>query len=139
LNIDAMFMCGLVRLALSMFCVGGAIACLGQDQGVVRISTEEGYIEGSTAACPRRGARPDVEYHWLKGQRLQVTQGGFAGAVLHGHARYFGSAGQLLKEGVYRKGLRDGEWREWYSSGRLKRIEEWRMGRRSGWTRVYGS
>lgn len=73
--------------------------------------------------------QPGLEYHWWKGQRLQSTVGGLAGALLDGPYAEYATTGQLITQGEMRKGLRHGEWRSWDAQGKLRDITVWRSGR----------
>lgn len=73
--------------------------------------------------------QPGLEYHWWKGQRLQSTVGGLAGALLDGPYAEYTTTGQLITQGEMRKGLRHGEWRNWDAQGKLRDITVWRNGR----------
>lgn len=61
-----------------------------------------------------------LQYHWFKSQKLQVTQGGSAGNLLHGNFQKFHVSGQLAERGEFKYGLKDGDWLTWYESGELK-------------------
>lgn len=95
-----------------------------------RLGTAEGYLEFAIREGGTTGGRADErkEYHWLKGQRIQHTQGGWAGLLLHGPYRSFDGDGRLREQGSFDQGLKHGEWRSWDPDGRLLRIERWRRG-----------
>lgn len=102
-----------------------------------RIGAEEGYVEGGSIEAKGVQAKEGRDYHWLKGQRINVTQGGFSGRLLHGRTTHYHANGQLREEGRYHRGLRHGTWREWWPSGRVRSTQEWSNGRLSGWTRIH--
>ncbi|HEY0975936.1 MAG TPA: hypothetical protein VGE21_00585, partial [Flavobacteriales bacterium] len=71
-----------------------------------RIGVEDGYVEGCSIEVQGMEVKEGRDYHWVKGQRIQVTQGGFSGRLLHGRTTHYNANGQLREEGRYHRGLR---------------------------------
>ncbi|MEO8069038.1 MAG: hypothetical protein ABI599_15180 [Flavobacteriales bacterium] len=94
----------------------------------IRTSLPDKTIEAFALEKYSVQPEPGLEYHWWKGQRLQATVGGVAGAVLDGPYTEFTPDGQIITCGEMRKGLRHGEWRTWDADGKLRSITKWRKG-----------
>lgn len=73
-----------------------------------------------------------VQYFWFKSQAIHVTQGGSDGKLLNGPFSKFYHSGQLAEKGVFKLGLKQGEWRSWYESGKLKSVYFYRSGMAKG-------
>jgi len=73
-----------------------------------------------------------VQYFWFKSQAIHVTQGGSDGKLLDGPFSKFYHSGQLAEKGVFRQGLKQGEWKAWYESGKLKSVYSYRSGMAKG-------
>jgi hypothetical protein len=99
----------------------------------------EGYVEGATTTKAVKHVHPDRDYHWLKGRELHMTEGGYAGKLLHGPFTVYDPNGQLRESGRYRLGLKDGEWRTWNADGRLQQLQQWNDGRREGRSLAFDS
>ena len=78
-----------------------------------------------------------LHYFWYKAKKIHVTQGASEGYELHGPYTKFYHSGQLAEQGEFREGLKDGIWKEWYESGRLKSIYNYNRGELSGSYRLY--
>lgn len=74
------------------------------------------------------GFDPNKEYHWCRGQRVFVTQGGADGDLLDGTYTEFHTNGQLRTKGVLSKGVKTGVWHEWDEHGRLLVLSHWKNG-----------
>lgn len=95
----------------------------------IRVVLPDRTVETFALEKYRVKPQPGLEYHWWKGQRLQSTVGGLAGALLDGPYAEYTTTGQLITQGEMRKGLRHGEWRSWDAQGKLRDITVWRSGR----------
>lgn len=112
-------------------------AVLAQDLARFRTGTPEGYVEGRTTERAAASVDPAKTYHWIKGQDLHVTQGGYSGRLLHGECTTFHPGGQLREQGRYDKGVKDGAWHTWQANGILVSVEQWRKGRLHGRSLFY--
>lgn len=108
-----------------------------QDLARFRTGTPEGYVEGRTTERAAASVDPAKTYHWIKGQDLHVTQGGYSGRLLHGECTKFHPGGQLREQGRYDKGVKDGAWYTWQANGTLVSVEQWRKGRLHGRSLFY--
>ncbi|MBS1580896.1 MAG: hypothetical protein JST66_01725 [Bacteroidetes bacterium] len=108
-----------------------------QDLARFRTGTPEGYVEGRTTERAAASVDPAKTYHWIKGQDLHVTQGGYSGRLLHGQCTVFHPGGQLRAQGRYDKGVKDGAWYTWQANGTLVSVEQWRKGRLHGRSLFY--
>jgi len=76
--------------------------------------------------------RPDRVYHWYKADTILATAGGYDGRLLDGPFTVFYPDKNLEEEGIFRNGLRDGEWKSWYPGGKIRLIIHWDDGVRKG-------
>ena len=76
--------------------------------------------------------RPDRTYHWYKSDTILATSGGYDGRLLDGAFTVFYPDKNLEEEGLFRNGLRTGEWKIWYPGGKLHSIIHWEDGIKSG-------
>lgn len=72
------------------------------------------------------------EYYWLSGRQINITSGGYSGKLLHGKFSSFYLNKQLKEQGEFKKGLKEGEWKEWNIDGRLLAITHYSKGIASG-------
>jgi len=63
--------------------------------------------------------RSDRSYYWWGGKQIQVTQGGYSGKLLNGVFTVYYLNKQLKQQGLFKKGLKNGEWKEWNEQGKL--------------------
>lgn len=71
-------------------------------------------------------------YYWFKAQKVIQTQGGASGVLLNGSYEAFYSNKQLVRKGVFVKGLKHGEWLYWTENGILALKENWKKGKQLG-------
>ena len=70
----------------------------------------------------------DRRYAWFSGNRINYTQGGYSGRLLHGaYSEHFDGNG-LKCNGKYSNGLKDGEWKFWSKNGRLDSVVNYTSG-----------
>ncbi len=84
-------------------------------------------------------AQNDVSYCWFKNNSIHITQGGYDGYLIDGEYVVFYPNSDLKAKGEYRKGLKNGVWKSWYSNGALKEVCNWKKGKRDGDYVVYDS
>lgn len=105
---------------------------LEQVQNRITINHDNGEKEVFTVTPKTTKARSQRLYHWYQSQRVQQTQGGYTGKLLHGNYNRYAANKQLMLQGTYKKGLADGNWKEWRPNHRLVKEERWRKGRQNG-------
>lgn len=110
---------------------------LEQVQNRITINHDNGEKEVFTVTPKRTKARSQRLYHWYQSQRVQQTQGGYAGKLLHGNYNRYAANKQIMLQGAYKKGLADGDWKEWRANHRLVKEEHWKKGRQNGKVRHY--
>jgi len=79
----------------------------------------------------------EATYTWYTNNQLLETKGGYDGKLLHGYYKAFFFSNQLKESGSIRYGLRNKEWRYWYSNGMLREIITWKKGKKSGTYKLY--
>ncbi len=77
-------------------------------------------------------AKEQKAYYWYNGGKLNVTQGGYSGKLLHGPYNAFYANKNLAEQGNFRKGLKKGEWKTWNAEGKLNTVTHWEDGLPNG-------
>ena len=70
----------------------------------------------------------DREYYWYLNQKIHRNFGGAYGSLLHGKYTALARGNQLVEEGTFSNGLRNGIWRWWNSDGALKVVVKYSKG-----------
>lgn len=71
-------------------------------------------------------------YYWYRAGNIFSTYGGTNGAILDGKYKQHNTDYQLLVEGNFKKGLKDGVWKGWYPDGQIKYMQTWKNGELNG-------
>lgn len=131
------FLCSLLLLSLPKSYAQSEMNLLDQVRNRITINHENGEKEVFTVT--EKSANPKTQrlYHWYQAQRVQQTQGGYAGKLLDGAYSHYSSNKQLIQQGTYKRGLAHGQWKEWRTNNRLAKVEYWRRGEREGGARHY--
>lgn len=118
---------------LLFFCFFGYVACAQQlpDYGLdkVRINEPGQTIVAElapTAAASR--ARPGRYYFWYSSGAIHETEGGYSGRLLNGTYTAFYPNKNLKEQGSFKKGLKDGVWKNWREDGSLLAAVTWKHG-----------
>lgn len=98
----------------------------------ISINHPDGSKEVVNISELKRNTKSEKTYAWYKAQKINNTQGGYFGKLLHGQYRKFYSNKQLAIQGYYYKGLKTGKWTTWQNNGRLISEENWTKGTLSG-------
>lgn len=61
----------------------------------------------------------NIEYYWIKNNKLQKNKGAFSGSLLHGDWQKFNEEGQLIEKGNFITGMKNGLWQYWNLDGEL--------------------
>ncbi|MFK7784157.1 MAG: toxin-antitoxin system YwqK family antitoxin, partial [Crocinitomicaceae bacterium] len=67
-------------------------------------------------------------YFWYKAQGVKSTQGESSGTLLHGNFESFYENDQLHQKGIFKRGLKCGEWLHWREDGSLIYTAKWSKG-----------
>jgi len=70
----------------------------------------------------------DKRYYYYSLNNILNSNGGYTGNVLNGEYTATSRAGQLLKKGIFKKGLKDGKWIVWEPNGNIQQITLWKNG-----------
>jgi len=70
----------------------------------------------------------DRYYYWYFNNKIHSTQGGYNGQLLNGHYIAFYPDKNLKEEGYFKRGLKDGEWKNWNPKGDLTAVTTWNEG-----------
>jgi antitoxin component YwqK of YwqJK toxin-antitoxin module len=71
---------------------------------------------------------PTKKYHWYSNNQLKITQGGYSGKLLNGSYTDFHFNNNLKEKGVFKMGLKIGEWKKWNIEGKLSEIANFKDG-----------
>lgn len=71
-------------------------------------------------------------YFWFKSGKINFSDGGSTGLVLHGSFTKSFLNNNIAEQGVFSYGLKDNQWKKWYDDGRLSEISNWKNGLRNG-------
>lgn len=71
-------------------------------------------------------------YYWYKSNKILATEGGFDGKPLHGKYTSFYFSQNLMEKGLFKNGLKKGEWKTWYENGKTEEIINWKSGIKHG-------
>ena len=103
----------------------------------ISINHDDGRLESFYITDDNTKPRSEKFYYWYQSRKIQKTQGGFSGKLLHGSYQEFSGNKQLLRQGFYKKGLPHGEWKFWSDNQHLIKEEQWNKGRLNGQVSLY--
>lgn len=96
----------------------------------VRSTTSEANISAELSAKSQNKFKSDRFYSWFDKGRIGVTQGNYSGKLINGnYTEWYLESKQLKAKGMYKTGLKTGKWMFWDEEGKLKEVQNWRMGR----------
>ena len=81
--------------------------------------------------------RKGLKYYWYKANRINYSQGDYAGKLLNGTYTEWYLDYSLKQKGEFTNGLKHGEWKTWYPNGKLSATYVWEHGLKSGPYRVF--
>lgn len=91
--------------------------------------THKFYIYNEPKNIPTQNS----ETYWYYAQdKLNQTQGSYSGFLLNGWFETFVNGNVLIEKGIFENGQKQGEWKIWYSNGKINRTETWKNGRLNG-------
>lgn len=70
-------------------------------------------------------------YSYFK-DKINRTQGGSTGKLLHGTYQKFSSGEVLVEQGEFKYGLKTKLWKSWHPNGNLKSVTTWKKGEQNG-------
>ncbi|MGG5902611.1 toxin-antitoxin system YwqK family antitoxin [Sphingobacterium daejeonense] len=103
----------------------------------ITINHDDGRLESFYITDEKTNVRSEKFYYWYQSRKIQRTQGGFSGKLLHGSYQEFSGNKQLRRQGFYNKGLPHGEWKYWSDSQHLLKEEHWNKGKLNGLVSLY--
>lgn len=71
-------------------------------------------------------------YYWFKGGLIHNTQSGMTGELLQDKFIKMYHSNQLAEQGTFKKGLKIGLWKTWFTNGLLETTQKWSNGLQSG-------
>jgi hypothetical protein len=76
-------------------------------------------------------------YYWYYSNKISSNQGGFFGHLLHGDYVVFNDQMNMITQGRFSFGLKEGTWKQWYSNGNLMSIAEYKDGQKEGTSKTF--
>ncbi len=73
-------------------------------------------------------AHQDLFYYWYSANIIHSTQGGYSGQLLNGQYTEYYLNKNLKEQGIFKKGLKDGNWKDWNEDGTLNQTATWKNG-----------
>ncbi|MCF8457037.1 MAG: hypothetical protein K9H62_13995 [Bacteroidales bacterium] len=70
----------------------------------------------------------NLYYYWYNDKLVKSNLGGSSGFLLHGKYEVFDQNKNLLSQGFFDEGLKNGTWKFWDSDGELIKLEDWKHG-----------
>lgn len=95
----------------------------------------EGYKAVFRLQSPQKSPQAidmEVKYAWFSGNRINWTQGGYSGKLLHGLYTEFYPDKTLKTQGYFDMGLKIGEWKSWNEKGLPDSVVNYSNGKLSG-------
>lgn len=131
----------IVMKCLSFFCVLFiSLSIFSQDKN--KRKYEDGkflyefYVSNKDDLKHEKGVR----YYWFENNSVKSSDYGSKGKVLNGKfIKILLESGELMQEGSFLEGVKDGEWKEWYKGGRQKKNEIWKKGYQEGRYELYSN
>jgi antitoxin component YwqK of YwqJK toxin-antitoxin module len=77
-------------------------------------------------------------YYWYYPECINTNVGGYSGYLLHDDYSVYNKDKQLIEQGFFNKGLKNGIWKRWYPTGGLSSVVSWKDGLLDGILIYYG-
>ena len=74
------------------------------------------------------GIKSDRLYYWYSSNGIHSSQGGYSGKLLNGWYNAYYLNKNLKEQGIFKKGLKDGIWKNWKEDGTLSLVTRWKKG-----------
>ena len=71
-------------------------------------------------------------YYWFKGGAIHSSENGVAGELIDGLFTKTNHDNQLLEQGIFKKGLKNGIWKKWHLNGKIEVRQKWSNGKMDG-------
>jgi hypothetical protein len=95
----------------------------------VRIVQSDKVIQAEiipVSSMPR--AQNNLFYYWYGTNIIHTTEGGYSGQLLNGKYNAYYPNKNLQEQGIFKKGLKDGLWKNWDEQGTLTATYKWKSG-----------
>ncbi|WP_417873664.1 toxin-antitoxin system YwqK family antitoxin [Xanthomarina gelatinilytica] len=117
-------------ISLSLFC---------QDKNKRKYDDGEFIYEFYVSSKDNLKLKKELRYYWYENNRVKSSIYGVKGKVLNGrYVKTSLDSGEIMEEGSFFYGVKDGEWKEWNKGGGRKRNEVWKKGYLDGKYELYG-
>lgn len=103
----------------------------------IRVTTDSTRIRASIIVETHEVKTSNDKYYFsYKGGEIKRVRGMIVGKILDGEFSESDEDNNVLIAGNFDEGLKDGEWKKWYTNGELKEVANWDKGVQTG---VYSS
>lgn len=100
-----------------------------KDHRTIHLTSGNKNIDATILITSKISPNRSKYYYWFTGQVVNITQGGYGGALLDGtYAEYNYPTMTLNCKGLFNKGVKTGNWLMWYENGQIKSSESWKNG-----------
>lgn len=95
----------------------------------IRVTTDSTRIRASIIAETHEVKTSNDKYYFsYKGGQIKRVRGMIVGKILDGEFSELDEDNNVLIAGIFDEGLKDGEWKKWYTNGELKEVANWEKG-----------
>jgi hypothetical protein len=118
---------------LFFFCILslGAFSQRLPDYGINRIrltQSDETIVATIEPVSSNPSIKQNLLYYWYSANTIHHTQGGFSGKLLNGLYTAYYPNKNLKEQGNFKKGLKDGIWKNWNEDGSFAKTCTWNNG-----------
>ncbi|MBI2269785.1 MAG: hypothetical protein HYU69_05435 [Bacteroidetes bacterium] len=128
----------LTTIAFSLFCAASQFVYsqkVQQNYFTVYINDSENNCTIKAEVCNKKSKirySDTLKYYWYGTNKIIITQGASDGKILHGKYSTFYYNNNLKEQGFFKKGMQNGQWKKWNSTGIIQDISNWHKGYRQG-------
>jgi antitoxin component YwqK of YwqJK toxin-antitoxin module len=118
-------------MAILLFFVSGAVCAQEMPDMTIKVrivETGKTVVAEVNQVASLPSTKSNLFYYWYSANSIHSTQGGFSGKLLDGeYDEYYPDKG-LKEQGLFKKGLKSGTWKDWNADGTLKAEANWKNG-----------
>ena len=101
------------------------------------IKTDSGYAEVKLFRGKIKHTDLDKVYYWYFKDAIHFSIGGVFQHPLNDEYYFYNYKNNILEYGHFKKGLKIGIWKKWYSDGKIKEVTGWKNGLQQGKQEFY--
>jgi antitoxin component YwqK of YwqJK toxin-antitoxin module len=105
----------------------------------VLLREKDSYVEASIFLDKNKRVKTEREkfYYWYGFNAIHVNEGNYSGQLIHGDYSVYDNEHNLLENGRFDFGLKDGVWLSWAADGTVESEIEWNIGEKEGIAKYY--